>query len=344
MPELSYREFQAGLKGKTLAPIYLFHGEEDLLIEEGVESLIAKAIDPSMKSFNLDILYGSKSDARSVLSIAASFPMMSERRVVVVKEFEKLATNDVAKDLLASYIQRPLESTCLILISPEPDFRKKPYPQLKKVAQVVECRPLYDNNVPSWIADRVKSKGKEIDVEACQLLQAYSGNSLRAIQNEIEKLFVFVGDRKSISVEDVSQVVGETRGFTVFDLQNAVGRRDMKEAVKILERMLDLGESPQLIIVMLTRFFQQLWKLSELKSRRLSESQMAAELKVHPYYLKQYLGFAGKFTIEHVEKGFSALLQADTEMKSTGRDPRLIMDLLLYSLVRGSAQDAEFSA
>ncbi|HLF20278.1 MAG TPA: DNA polymerase III subunit delta, partial [Bacteroidota bacterium] len=238
----------------------------------------------------------------------------------------------------SAYLQRPLETTCLILIAPKPDFRRKPFTDIKKHADVIECKPLYDNQIPAWILERVHRQGKDIDLEAGQLLQAYAGNSLRAIQNEIEKLFIFLGDRKSIRVEDVSQVVGATRGYTVFDLQNAIGKRDMKEAVRILERMLELGENHQLIIVMLTRFFHQLWKLGDLRSRRVSEYDIAAELKVPPFYVKQYLAFAANFTGEHIEAGFRALLEADVELKSSSRDPHIVLDLLLYSLVRAPSE------
>ena len=289
------------------------------------------------------MLYGSKTDAKSALSIASSFPMMSQRRVVVVKEFEKLSAGETSKELLSAYIQRPLESTCLILISPGPDFRRKPFTDLKKHADVVECRPLYDNQISGWILERIRQKGKKTDLDACQLLQAYAGNSLRSILNEIEKLLIFVGDRDSITAEDVGQVVGATRGFTVFDLQNAIGKKDMREAVKILERMLELGENHQLIIVMLTRFFHQLWKISELSARHLSEREMAGELKVHPFYLKQYLSFGQNFSVGHIEASFKALLEADVELKSSSRDPRIVLDLLLYSLIRGSIEGVAVS-
>ncbi|MBI3004157.1 MAG: DNA polymerase III subunit delta [Ignavibacteriales bacterium] len=344
MPEISLRDFQSRIERNQLSPIYLFHGEEDLLIEEGVEALIKNGVDPATKSFNLDVLYGSRTDAKSALAIASSFPMMSERRVVIIKEFEKLASGETAKELLSAYIQRPLETTCLVLISPDPDFRRKPFTDLKKHADVIECKPLYDNQVPAWILDRVRRQGRKIELDACQLLQAYAGNSLRAILNEIEKLFIFIGDRQSVTVEDVAQVVGATRGFTIFDLQNAIGRLDMKEALQILKRMLELGENHQLLIVMLTRFFHQLWKLSELTSKKLSEREMAAELKVHPFYLKQYLGFARNFSVDHIETGFKALLEADVELKSTSRDPHIVLDLLVYTLIRGSREGVRVSA
>ncbi|MCI0706172.1 MAG: hypothetical protein L0Y80_01635, partial [Ignavibacteriae bacterium] len=96
--------------------------------------------------------------------------------------------------------------------------------------------------------------------------------------------------------------------------------------------------SPQLMIIMLTRFFTQLAKLGELRQRRASEQQMASEMGIRPYFVKQYITFSSNFSAEHIEQNFRALLDADVTLKSTSRDPHLVMDLLIYSLVKGTAQ------
>ncbi|HTY36430.1 MAG TPA: DNA polymerase III subunit delta [Bacteroidota bacterium] len=333
---MTYAEFVQSIKSKHFAPIYLFHGEEDFLIDEGVQLVISKTLDEGTRGFNLDVVYGSKVEAKDVIAHATSFPMMSEKRVVVVKEFEKLATNETAKEVVAAYINNPLASTLLLLISLEPDFRKKPFTDLKKRAELVECKPLYDNMVPGWIAERIQQCGREANPEACRLMQAYVGNSLRSLQNEIDKLFLFVGDRKKITAEDVAAVVGATKGYTIFELQNAIGRKDAKESVRILERMLDAGQSPQMILVMLTRFFTQLWKLTDLRQKRISDQDAAREIGVPAFFVKQYLDFRTKYDLQQIEQNFTALLEADTVLKSTSRDPHLVLDLLLLSLIHHS--------
>lgn len=332
------RELHTALKKKQFAPIYLVYGEEDLLIDECVQAIVKQAVDPSMRGFNLDIMYGSKVDAQDVVAHASSFPMMAERRVVVVKESEKLATTDAAREVLAAYIKKPLESTSLVFVAEKPDFRKKPFSDLKKSAELIECKPLWDNEVPGWISERIAQLGKQASPEACRLLQAYVGNSLSNLQTEIEKLFVFVGDKKRIEPEDVAGVVGETKGYTIFELQNAIGNRDIGLAIQIVERMLEHGESPQFMIVMLTRFFTILYKLTEFRQRRSSEREIAAEVGLSPYFVKQYVEFSGNFSKEQIEQSFRALLDADLTLKSTSRDPHLVLDLLVYSLVKGSTQ------
>ena len=330
---MTYAEFQQSVKSNHFAPIYLFHGEEDFLIDEGVQLIISRVLDEGTKGFNLDVVYGSKAEAKDVIAHASSFPMTSAKRVVVVKEFEKLATNETSKEIVSAYINKPLDSTVLVLVSHDPDFRKKPFTDLKKRAELVECKPLYDNLVPGWIADRIKHFGREANAEACRLMQAYVGNSLRSLQNEIDKLFLFIGERKKVTAEDVAAVVGATKGYTIFELQNAIGRKDPKEAIRILERMLEAGQSPLMILVMLTRFFTQLWKLTDLRGRRMADQEIAREIGVPAFYLKQYVEFRSNFDVEQIEQNFKSLLEADTVLKSTSRDPHLVLDILVLSLM-----------
>ncbi len=332
---LSYDDFVAETGNGRIAPLYLFVGKEDFLVDECLRLIIDRLVPSEMRGFNLDVMYGSKSEAKDVVAHASSYPMMGDRRVVIVKEFERLVLSDTAKEVVENYIQHLLESTCLVLISSEPDFRKRPYTELKKVAKVISCDPLYDNQVPLWISTRVRSKKKEASPEACRMLQAYVGNSLRSLDNEIDKLLIYIGERKEITEEDIAAVVGASKGYTVFDLQNCIGNKDTKAAMTILARMMQAGENLQMIIVMLTRFFTTLLRISELKDRRVPESQFATELKISPYFLKQYLEFHSNFSQLHIEHAFRALLSADTQLKSTTNDPKLVMDLLVYSLIKG---------
>ncbi len=113
---MTYSEFQTVIRSKRFAPVYLFYGEEDFLIDECIHAVIENTIDAEARAFNLDVMDGSKADAKDVVAHASSFPMMGSRRVVVVKEFEKLAATDTEKEILAAYIERPLDSTCLIAV------------------------------------------------------------------------------------------------------------------------------------------------------------------------------------------------------------------------------------
>ena len=334
----SYADFSARTKGKAYGPVYLFIGTEDFLIDECIRSITGDLLTPDTKSFNFDILDGEKVDAKDALAHAAAYPMMSERRVVVVKDFDSMAGSESARSVLSAYIQKPLETTCLILVAEKPDFRTKPFNELKKKEIVFEFAPFYDNRIPGWIESRCGSFGISIDAEACRLLHASAGNSLRVLNNELEKLLTYISDRKRITADDILHVVGVTKGNSIFDLQNTLGQADLQKALTIIQRMMETGESPQGIIVMLARYFTTLWKIQELHTHGSSEDTITGEVKIPPYFLKDYIAASQKISPGRFESIFKALLQADIELKSSSPDPLACMTLMIYSCARQERQ------
>lgn len=321
-------------KQKTFLPLYLFAGEEQFLIDEVIDVLLDCALDQPSKSFNLDVLYGGEVDPKDVVALATSFPMMSERRVVIVRDAEKLVSNEERRDILTRYLSNPLTSTILVLIAPKADMRLAIFKTFQQHGVVVECKSLYENQIPEWVEKRVEQLGRSITPEASQLLQAHVGNSLREIQNEIDKLFIYVGHKKVIDPKDVSSVVGMSKLYNVFELQKTVGQGETARAMEILENMLDAGESPLGIIVMLTRFFQKLWILPALRRQGKSDYELASALQVSPYFVREYIAAAQRFPSARVEQSFAALLDADVTLKTTQESPKLVMTTMMYKLLR----------
>lgn len=324
------------LKRREFSPVYFFYGEEDFLLEEGVASIVDGALKESEKSFNLDIVYGSEVDVKHLVALASAFPMLAERRVVVVREFDKLSN----KEPLVSYVSHPSPTTSLVILSSKPDFRLKIYKIMKESAVLVESKPLYESEIPQWIEQRVHQRGKEISPRACQLVQNYVGRSLREIHNEIEKLFIFVGDRKTIDDNDVNEVVGMSRQYNFFELQNAFGMKDISRALEISEHMLGAGEQPVGMVAMLARYLQKLWIIREALSRQTPKQDIASMLNISPkamYFLDADLQKARKFSLKELEEGFLLLRDADVRLKTSNGDAKLVITLLLYHLIKGAS-------
>jgi DNA polymerase-3 subunit delta len=327
--KVSVESLLSPIKKKDFAPVYFFHGEEDFLIDEIVDAIIAEGVDAATRGFNLDIVHGNETDGKDIVSLASSFPMMAGRRIVIVKDFDRVLN----KELLQTYLEHPSPSTCLVLIAAKPDMRKKPYPFLKQHSAGGEFGRLYENEIPGWIQRHVKTLHRGIAPEAAELLQAYVGNSLREISNQIEKLFIALGARTTIELGDVEAVVGVSKEFTIFELTRMVGEKNISRSVEIVERMLDSGESPQMIIVMLTRHFIVLAKLRELRGAAKSDFELAGAVRVSPYFVKEYLSHLQHYSPIAVENAFLALSLADRELKSSPTDPKLVMDVLLCEIM-----------
>jgi DNA polymerase-3 subunit delta len=321
-----------------IATLYLLHGEEDFLLDERLEELKNLAVPAAAQSFNVDIVYGSKADVSEIIAQASAFPMMSERRAVIVKEADKLTLSEEGKEVLSKYIKHPALTTVLIVVAEHPDLRKKPFSDLKNNAVVEEFKRLREPQLVDWIRRRVKKAKKTIADDAAILIAATVGDSLRMIDGELAKLLTFINDRETISSDDITAVVGLSKKYSVFELVNAVGRKDAPGALAIINRMLEVGEAPQQINAMLTRFFIQLWKYEELRFQGLPTQQLASELGVAPYFLKQTLEQASNFTAVQVEACLAALLAADVEMKTRSTDQRTVMEVLIYALTHTGAE------
>lgn len=315
-----------------LEKAYLFWGEEDYLIEEAVRRIISRAIEPEAADFNLDTFYGNETSGAKVLQTASAYPFMGERRVVMIKEVQKMAPTDI--EVINRYLSKPSPATCLILIATKLNFTFKANKELKNKCLSLEFKNLYDRQIPGWIKQFLGNQKIEIADDAVRLLQENVGSSLRALVNELNKVMLNLGGRQRIEGNDVRQVVGISRGYSVFDLSNLIGLKNLEAALAIISRMIESGESPIGILAMITRQFGILLKLKFAMKKGETQAQLAATAGVPFIFLNDYLPQVKNYTIAQLQRGFSYLLEADVQLKSSGQKPRLILELLVYNLIR----------
>ena len=176
---LDFDALHLAVKHKKFAPVYVFYGNEEFLIEESIKTVVENAIDDGLREFNFDTVYGNEIDIQGLLSLLLLLPVMSQKRVVVMRNSEKflnkLSRSKKEKDatLFINYLKKPNPDTILIIVLNEVDSEKEIYKKLFELAEVVELKAPYDWQIPSWIARRVKErgmlppwKGKEITNEA----------------------------------------------------------------------------------------------------------------------------------------------------------------------------------
>ena len=327
---LTSPELFASLSRGEVAPVYLLYGEEDFLAGEALDAIVQAALEGSDRTLNLDVLSGGETDGRDIVARASSFPMVGGRRVVVVREADKLSHHDC--ELLAAYAGEPSPSTCLILIAGKPDMRRKPFATIRKSGWALECKPLYENKIPAWIAGAVRKGGYRIEPVAAKLLAAYVGTSLREIRSELDKLYVYIGSRKEITAGDVSALVGMSKEYTPFELQKAVGCRETARAMTILEEILNAGGGGPLVIATMTNYFLTLWKLHDLGRRGVTQKEQAAQARVHPYFIQEYREALGFQPPAACERALLLLAEADEQSKSGAYDARQVMESLIVRL------------
>ncbi|MBP9211853.1 MAG: DNA polymerase III subunit delta [Bacteroidetes bacterium] len=331
--------FIASFKKGEFAPCYLFSGEERYPVDLVVDALIEQAVEPSMREFNLDMVHGSEIDGKKIVSLASAYPMMADRRVVVVKDFDKVN----GKDALDAYVEQPSASTVLVLIANNPDYRKKPFAALKKAGYAHESRTWYDNETIGWLDARVKKMRRSIEPAAVRMLFSYVGNNLRELVNELEKVTVAYHDVPTITAAHVEKVVGVSREYSAFQLCDKVGEKNIAKALEIAQRMIGSGESVVGLIAALTNHFIRLWKLKEAVGKGESDQKLLSYVFFNQFALNESKAQLPNFTPAEIEGVFVLLAEADLAAKSSG-DPRMIITTLIAEIISGAGRRAGTAA
>ena len=178
----------------------------------------------------------------------------------------------------------------------------------------------------------MKQRGYSISQEAAALLQINVGNSLRRLASEIDKIELLKKDDKTIALEDIETVVGSTKEYNVFEFCDAVAGKDIRKSLRILNRLLELGESPIGILVMLNRHFTIITKAKEMLVKQLPKNEISKILKINHYFVGKYLDQAKKYRRDQLRHIFQQLLTADVHLKTSYQKPKLILESLLLEL------------
>lgn len=333
---MTAQEIIKDIKARKLKPIYLLHGEESYYIDLLSDYLEQHVLSDAEKGFNQTILYGKDTEVMTVLNAAKRYPMMSDYQLVMVKEAQELKIDKAAEQFQA-YCEKPLASTILVLCHKYGKFdkRRKVYKVLEKTGVVFESASIYDNKVPAWIEDFVKDKGYHINPKASALLGEYLGNDLSKVANELEKLMLNVSKTQEIGTKEVQDNIGISKEYNVFELQNALARKDVFKANQIVNYFEANPKANPMVLVMgnLASYFTKILKYHYV----VDKSQLARELGVNPYFVKDYDMAARNFNLGKTFEVISLLRAYDLKSKgvdSTGNtEDGELMRELIYKII-----------
>lgn len=292
-------------KKKQFNTVYWLEGEEVYYIDQLVNYAEHHLLTEAEAGFNLSVFYGKDASWADVVNACRRYPMFAERQVVILKEAQQMRE----LDKLESYLLQPQPSTVLIVAHKDKklDGRSSMAKQLKKHAAMFLSEKLYDNKIPAWIQELAEEKGYQIHQKAVQLLADHIGNDLSRIANELEKLMVNLSG-KTITAEDIETYVGISKEYNVFELQSAIGRKDLAKAIQIIQYFEGNPKAApiQLVLPSLYSFFSKTYMLFGLQG---DDKSIAAQLGINPYFLKDYRQNASAYGFQGTE---AALLLLQT--------------------------------
>jgi len=324
---MTYEQIIADLKNKVYYPVYFLHGEESYYIDRISDAIETQVLSDSEKEFNQSVLYGKDLDVPALLSVAKRYPMMSNYQVVLVKEAQDIrnlipkseAGKD--KDPLVEYLNNPLKSTLLVFCYKykKLDKRTRLSKALLKSGVLFESARLYDNKLPDWITRFVKSKAYSIRPDAAALLSEYLGNDLNKIANELDKLMLNLKPGEEISSAHIEEFIGISRDYNIFELHNALGKKNILKANLIVNYFTSNPKNNPLIVTIpqLFSFFMKILTYHNLTDR--SQNAVASSLGVNPYFVSEYESAARLYPPQNVLRIISTIREYDTRAKGIDR-------------------------
>ncbi len=318
-------------KRKIFKPVYWLEGEEDYFINEVMDFAEQHLLPEDEKAFNLSVFYGKDADWTAVFNACRRYPMFADRQVVLLKEAQQM--RDITK--LESYIQHPLDSTVFVVSYKDKkvDGRSKLAKLLKDKGELLSTKKMYDNQLPEWVTGLLQSKGLTINEKALSLLIDHIGNDLTRIKSEIEKIQINLGTRKTIHEDDIENYVGISKEYNAFELQSALGRKDLSGALRIIQYFESNPKAApiQLVLPALYSFFSKVYMIFGIAGP--DEKTTAAALGVSPYYVRDYLQAAKNYGFTGTENALLLLHQYNLKSVGVGtvnsEDGALLKELVI---------------
>jgi DNA polymerase-3 subunit delta len=310
---MNYDQILSDIHKKNFAPVYFLTGDEPYFIDMISDTIENEALDEADRAFNQIVLYGRDVDVETIANHARSFPMMGERMVVIVKEAQDVKNLEEFE----KYLDTIPETTLLVFAYKYKKFdkRKTLAKKIDKKGVWFESKKLYDSNIPGWIQNYLKGEGYSITPKANQMLADYLGTDLHKIANELKKLIIALPKKKSIDDADVERNIGISKDYNGFELQNAIGSRDVLKANRIVNYFGDNGKDNPLLVTVITLYgyFTKLIKLHTTQDK--SQGNLASVLGVNPFFVKDYLAAARNYPPATCIRCISILREFDLKAK-----------------------------
>ena len=328
---VTYEEIISDLKNRIFKPVYFLAGEEPYYIDLITEYIQEKVLPEDEKAFNQIIFYGDDTNIAAVIDTARRFPMMSSHQVLIIKEAQSLKKID---DLVV-YLEKPLLSTILVFSYKYKtiDKRTKLYKTLESHGVYFESARIRDYLIPAWIERYLMVKGIKTDPSASAMLTEYLGTDLHKIVNELDKLIITLPVGKPvITTSLIEKNIGISKDYNNFELQKAIGEKNILKANMIVHYFANNPKDNPitLSIASLFGFFSKLLTFHYLTDK--SRNNVAAALKVNPFFVKEYENSATKYNVSKTVQIISLLRTYDMKSKGFG-DPGTEPGDLLKELV-----------
>jgi len=327
-------KLEKDIRSNKILPVYFFYGDEPYFIENMINLIVNKVVDKATKDFNLDIFNSEETNGDTVVTTASSFPMMSDKRVVIVKNIQKFSSS--SKKRIEQYIDNPNESTVLILTANKINAKTSFYQKLIKKSSGFESPQLYEDEARAWIIKKFKLASIKISPEAALYIVQNTGTSQWALFNEVDKIALYFKGKDQIELEDIFGLVGHSKKYNTWEFTETVFNKKLEESITILTNILT-GNSYAAVglISSLSERAFILLKIRHLIEKGVKRNEIPSYIAMWPFLLKRCMVQVSGYSKKDIISIIDTLFQADLFLKTGRYDQHTILMLTVKSIVDG---------
>ena len=331
MPVRAKKDLDQALKQGAIEPVYFLYGPETYLRDQAARAITDEALrDTLLREFNDSSFNLTSDEVRDALAIVEQLPMMSQRRVVRIKNFGKLSEDE--ENLLLEYLERPVETSVVIFIGDEIDKRKKLAKTLMSQA-AFEFQPLKAAELQSWIRAHLKKLKTDIEPAAGRRILDVVASDLNTLTNELNKLAAAALPSGLITTELVDQLTGRSREHMNWELTDHILARNRRAALNTLKDLLDDQVEPVMLIGLIGGTYRRMALAKELLSQGASPAQIFNEVRMPSFKQSTYLSMLGRIESNTLARGLERIALADLAIKSSKATPRMQVEMLVCELM-----------
>jgi DNA polymerase-3 subunit delta len=331
-----FAKFEEG----ALLPLYYFYGEDQCLLDLAIQCVEKQGEFDEQDALSYEIFYGGATPLVTILESARSLPFLGSKKLVVVRETEKIPQADHKK--LFAYAEKPSSKSTLVFAerlvkkggwqTKKPSFGKKLMDSIAQKGMVLSLPQSKRGEIPSWIQYLADAEGKTISNDGLALLRDLVGDSVQDLAAAMERLALFVGMEECISRAAVEQSISRLRVESVFELADHIGSGRRKQALGALSRLLDSDEQPLFILTMITRQFRLIFTAHILLDHGASFREVQKNLNVQDFVVKKLVPQTRSFSRARLEACYERLWKTDWALKSSSIPEKVLLEQLVLDL------------
>ncbi len=341
------------IKEGAVVSCYFFYGEETFLADQFVACLKEALISSELQEYVVERFNLEDSSWAEIIDVARTIPFFLSPWRIVVVDVSKGKKEDLSaqeQELLRAYLSSPLSKTVIVIIFSGKIRKDAPLAKFfwsfsPSVVFSKELKPLKERALYAWMDKKFSSQGKEITHEAKLQLEELVGADLRRLSNEVDKLSVYVGEKKVVDVDDVNQVSGWVKTFLEWEIAASLEKADFKQSLVVLNNLLKKeGTKPEVILGSMARFFRDIFLAKAmLKEKGMERKAIFKELRpqiqekfrsLYATKFKEFFSLVEKFSMSDLSHALAELEKIDLKMKTSGLSPQTMLESFLFDYCR----------